>query len=133
MYRYLLTVLLALISCSSGVALDVNDALVGYGRQTWQTENGLPQNTVHAIIQTRDGFLWVATEGGLARFDGLRFVIYDSQNTPALKSNLISGLLEDREGTLWIGTAEGLTSLTRRCISSLHDRGRVACRQDLGA
>ncbi|MDQ2776909.1 MAG: histidine kinase [Acidobacteriota bacterium] len=111
MYWYLLTVLLALISCPSGTALDVNDALAGYGRQTWQTENGLPQNTVHAIVQSRDGFLWVATEGGLARFDGLRFRIYDSQNTPALKSNLISSLLEDRQGTLWIGTAEGLTSL----------------------
>lgn len=77
--------------------------------QTWRTENGLPQNSVHSILQTRDGFVWLATEGGLVRFDGVRFVVYDRQNTPQLKSNNIRALAEDRHGALWIASAGGLT------------------------
>jgi signal transduction histidine kinase/ligand-binding sensor domain-containing protein len=92
-------------------ALDNRKELSRYGRQTWQTESGLPQNTVHAILQTRDGYIWLGTEGGVVRFDGLKFVVYDTQNTPELRSNNIRSLLEDREGTLWIGTADGLTKL----------------------
>ncbi|MGA8028969.1 MAG: two-component regulator propeller domain-containing protein [Bryobacteraceae bacterium] len=90
-------------------ALDKEQDLSRYGRQTWQTESGLPQNTVHAILQTHDGYIWLATEGGLVRFDGVKFQVYDSQNTPKLRSNNIRCLLEDRENALWIGTADGLT------------------------
>jgi len=97
-------VLLALPAC----ALDSSKPLAAYSRQSWQTGNGLPQNSVHAILQTRDGYLWLATEGGLVRFDGLRFRIYDAQNTAALRSNTVRSLLEDRDGALWIGTADGL-------------------------
>ncbi len=89
--------------------LNVRDSLSQYGRQTWQTENGLPQDTVQAILQTRDGYIWLGTEGGLVRFDGLHFAVYDIQNTAGLKSNNIRTLAEDEEGSLWIGTAEGLT------------------------
>lgn len=73
----------------------------------WTTENGLPQNSIVAITQTPDGYLWLGTFGGLARFDGVRFKIYTSSNTPALKSNRITALTTDREGTLWIGTERG--------------------------
>jgi ligand-binding sensor domain-containing protein/signal transduction histidine kinase len=66
---------------------------------------------VHAILQTRDGYIWAATEGGLARFDGLRFVVYNSQNTPGLRTNNIRSMFEDREGTLWIATADGVARL----------------------
>ncbi len=90
------------------LGLDRVSELASYGRQTWQTESGLPQNTIHAILQTHDGYIWLATEGGLVRFDGLKFQVYDSQNTPKLRSNNIRSLLEDREHALWIGTADGL-------------------------
>lgn len=83
-----------------------------FGHQTWQAENGLPQNTVHAILQTRDGFLWVGTEGGLARFDGIQFAVYSTQNTPALRSNHIRSLAESPDGSLWITTAAGVTRFT---------------------
>jgi len=89
-------------------ALDNQKELSRYGRQTWQTENGIPQNTVHAIVQSHDGYIWLGTEGGLVRFDGLKFFVYDTQNTPKLRSNNIRALLEDRQGALWIGTADGL-------------------------
>jgi len=55
----------------------------------WTTEDGLPQNSVNAILQSRDGYLWLATFGGLARFDGVRFTIFNSGNTPGLLSNRI--------------------------------------------
>lgn len=73
----------------------------------WTTEEGLPQNSVTSIVQTRDGYLWLGTFGGLARFDGVRFTIFNTANTPQLKSNRITALLEDRAGALWIGTESG--------------------------
>ncbi|MCU0238417.1 MAG: hypothetical protein MUC29_03170, partial [Pyrinomonadaceae bacterium] len=73
----------------------------------WTTENGLPQNSVSAIAQTPEGYIWVGTFGGLARFDGIQFKIYTSSNTPELKSNRITALTTDKEGTLWIGTERG--------------------------
>jgi signal transduction histidine kinase/ligand-binding sensor domain-containing protein len=71
-------------------------------------ENGLPQNSVHALLQTRDGYLWAGTEAGLARFDGTGFAVFDRNSSPALPSGDIRCLLEAKDGTLWIGTGEGL-------------------------
>ena len=108
----LLSVACALaLTRGAAFALDDQRNLDAYSRQTWQAENGLPQNTVHAILQTRDGYIWAATEGGLARFDGLRFVAYTTQNTPDLRTNNIRSMFEDREGSLWIATSDGVTRL----------------------
>jgi ligand-binding sensor domain-containing protein/two-component sensor histidine kinase len=89
-------------------ALDPQTALANYGFQSWQTDSGLPQNTVHAIVQGRDGFLWIATEGGLVRFDGVAFAVLTHANTPQLPSDLIDGLMEGRDGSLWVSTSGGL-------------------------
>lgn len=91
------------------LALDPQSPLDRYSRQTWGIESGLPQNTVHSIVQTPDGYLWLATEGGLVRFDGVNFTVFDTQNTSGLKSNDILALAAGREGALWIGTADGIT------------------------
>ena len=64
------------------LALEPTTPLSGYGRQSWVMENGLPQNTVKAIAQTSDGFIWLGTEVGLVRFDGTSFVLFD-QNSKA--------------------------------------------------
>ncbi len=109
-YLILLVLLLPGIS-GTGFALDSHRELSQFGHQVWLTENGLPQNTVHAIAQTADGYIWIGTEEGLARFDGVRFTVFDKQNTTQLKSNYIRTLLADRQGALWIGTAEGLVRL----------------------
>src|SRR5437899_862474 len=93
------------------LALDPARDLSQFNAQVWLTENGLPQNTVHSIAQAKDGYVWIATEEGLARFDGIRFTVFDKQNTPELKSNDIRVLLEDRRGALWIGTTDGLVRL----------------------
>ncbi len=71
-------------------------------------ENGLPQNTVQALAQTQDGFVWLGTEAGLVRFDGVEFQTYDRNSNPALPGNDIRALLATKDGTLWIGTNAGL-------------------------
>jgi ligand-binding sensor domain-containing protein len=85
--------------------------IIGFRQEVWKTEQGLPQNTVPAILQSSDGYLWAGTELGLVRFDGLRFTVFDKGNTPELKSNVVDALLQDRQGNLWIGTVGG--GLTR--------------------
>jgi len=76
-----------------------------YVYSIWQRQEGLMQPTIRVVTQTRDGYLWLATWGGLVRFDGVSFITFDQQNTPALKDNEINALVEDHEGALWIGTA----------------------------
>src|SRR5437016_922799 len=108
---FLCSLVLVCLGCKPALALDPGRDLSQFNRQIWLTENGLPQNTVHSITQARDGYVWLATEEGLARFDGIRFTVFDKQNTPELRSNDIRVLLEDRGSALWIGTADGLVRL----------------------
>src|SRR5215468_1010610 len=96
---------------STGMAargLEPTTPLVEYGRQSWVMENGLPQNSVHALVQSQDGFLWLGTEAGLVRFDGASFLVLDQRSQPGLPSGDIRYLAETEDGTLWVGTAEGL-------------------------
>jgi ligand-binding sensor domain-containing protein/signal transduction histidine kinase len=78
------------------------------GRQSWSTENGLPQNSVHQIFQSHDGYIWIATEGGIARFNGIDFKVFNHETTPAFTSDDICCIAQDSAGSLWIGTADGL-------------------------
>jgi signal transduction histidine kinase/ligand-binding sensor domain-containing protein len=104
----LLVTTLLFTGSGTGLALEPSTPLANYGRQAWVMENGLPQNTVQALIQTRDGFIWLGTEVGLVRFDGNEFQVFDRNSTPALPGSDIRCLLETRDGALWIGTSEGL-------------------------
>ena len=103
-----------LLLCAGGAGgLDPERSSGDFARRAWQTDSGLPQNTVHAVAQTQDGYVWVATEEGLARFDGFGFQIFDRLNTPALKSNDIRALLvADKPGDLWVCTAAGVARLS---------------------
>ncbi len=103
-----LAISLLIAACPGAAALEPSTALANYGRQSWAMENGLPQNTVQALLQTRDGFVWLGTEVGLVRFDGNGFQVFDRTSTPALPGNDIHALLETRDGALWVGTSEGL-------------------------
>ncbi|MBX7173096.1 MAG: hypothetical protein K1X72_19150 [Pyrinomonadaceae bacterium] len=73
----------------------------------WTIENGLPQSGVTSLAQTKDGYLWIGTFGGLARFDGVRFKIFNTSNAPQLKTSRIISLAVDKEDRLWIGTEVG--------------------------
>jgi ligand-binding sensor domain-containing protein len=86
----------------SGAAA-TEDFLVDEGN----TGNNLPSSTVTSIAQTPDGYLWVGTYNGLARFDGARFVVFDPVNKPALTQTRVQGLYTDASGTLWINTYRG--------------------------
>ena len=116
-----LMMVLAMLACNA-FGLDPQKNLTQYGHRAWQTENGLPQNTVHSVVQTRDGYIWLATEGGLVRFDGVQFAVYDRQAPAHLRSSTINCLFEsptesdrdplrdltDLSSDLWIGTEDGL-------------------------
>ena len=102
----------ALLLVGGGAAaLDPSAPLSQYGIDAWK--DGLPQNSVHTILQSRDGYLWFGTYEGLVRFNGVSFVVHDTRNTPALRSNSVWTLFEDRLGTLWAGTLGGGVVRTR--------------------
>lgn len=101
-----LATLLAALCAQSGAAQA--RALQPIQRQVWTTEDGLPQNSVHAVLQTADGYLWLATEGGVARFDGVRFLRFGTENEKAFSSNDTCCLVQTRDGSLWIGSADGV-------------------------
>jgi signal transduction histidine kinase/ligand-binding sensor domain-containing protein len=91
--------------------------------RAWGTEVGLPQNTVTAIAQTPEGYLWLGTRDGLARFDGVRFKTFGVEN--GLSSVAISSLLADHEGVLWIGTSSaGLCRMAQGRIEPVSDESR---------
>ncbi|HVG59215.1 MAG TPA: two-component regulator propeller domain-containing protein [Hyalangium sp.] len=105
-------VLLAwLASAPSAWALDPGKALSQFPHRVWQTDDGLPQSSTLALAQTPDGYLWVGTFEGLARFDGVRFHVFDPANTAALVDRSITALAVDRSGTLWINTNQGMAGM----------------------
>ncbi len=91
-----------------------------YTIRSWQSQDGLPEETVQAFAQTPDGYLWVGTSGGLLRFDGAHFRLFAHENTPAFGENSVFCLLAARDGRLWIGTdGSGLIELVERRLSCL--------------
>ncbi|MEX1140064.1 MAG: two-component regulator propeller domain-containing protein [Bacteroidota bacterium] len=75
---------------------------------SWGLEQGLPQSSVNAIIQTRDGYLWLGTFGGLVRFDGVQFTVFNRSNSPGMRSDRVLDVYEGSDGSIWCGTEEGL-------------------------
>jgi len=99
--------LVALLHGATANALDPRKAITQYSHQVWQAREGLPQNSIHAMLQTRDGYLWLGTQEGLVRFDGVQFTVFDRSNSAWMKSNYVQALLEDKDGALWVGTNGG--------------------------
>jgi len=120
------------------MALEPTTSLSSYGRQAWGMENGLPQNTVQALAQTPDGFVWLGTEVGLVRFDGIGFQVFDKNTAPALPGNDVRCLLAAKDGALWIGTSEGLARWKDGVVTAfitkdgLPENGIVSLRPDGG-
>jgi signal transduction histidine kinase/ligand-binding sensor domain-containing protein len=101
---------LLLCAYSSGLSAEANTR---FAVDVFGTAQGLPHSVVLALTQTRDGYLWVGTYGGLARFDGVQFAVFDENNTPGLTSSHISRLYEDRQTNLWVGTENGGINLVK--------------------
>jgi ligand-binding sensor domain-containing protein/signal transduction histidine kinase len=75
--------------------------------QNWRREDGLPDGQITALEQTADGYLWIGTAKGLARFDGIRFKVFKAGETPDFTDSRISSLTTDHDGTLWVGLLDG--------------------------
>jgi signal transduction histidine kinase/ligand-binding sensor domain-containing protein len=86
------------------------DAEAQYRVGAWTADNGLPIGSVNRVLQTRDGYLWLATYAGLVRYDGASFQVFNVLNSKGLRTSRFVSLFEDREGDLWAATeGHGLT------------------------
>jgi ligand-binding sensor domain-containing protein/signal transduction histidine kinase len=101
---------LLLCACCSGAPAGSNTR---FTVDVFGTAQGLPSSAVLAVTQTRDGYLWVGTLAGLARFDGVQFAVFDENNTPGLTSSEVIRLYEDRQTNLWVGTENGGINLVK--------------------
>jgi signal transduction histidine kinase/ligand-binding sensor domain-containing protein len=104
------TALGVLLLCPCAFALNPALDVSQYAHTSWKIRDGFPKGIILAIAQTPDGYLWLGTEFGLLRFDGVHNVPWQPPPDQALPSNYIWSLLTAHEGTLWIGTREGLAS-----------------------
>jgi ligand-binding sensor domain-containing protein/signal transduction histidine kinase len=111
------SLLIGVIGPTPAAALDPRKSIGQYVYDAWGTRDGLPVFSVNAVARTPDGYLWVGTEPGLVRFDGVRFTLLDRRRFPDLHGEIIT-LLTDRAGVLWVGTDRGLVrwhqGVTRR-------------------
>ncbi len=88
----------------------VAQAHAQYGYDVWTADDGLPQNIIRGIGQTSDGYLWIVTLDGLVRFDGVRFTVFNKDNTSGIASNRFRAMYQDKNGDLWLcNEAGGLT------------------------
>jgi len=108
MFLRVVRLLLPLVLIASSAALDPNRRITQYAHSAWRIQDGVFSGAPHAITQTTDGYLWIGTEGGLLRFDGVRFVPWTPPDKTKLPSTRIYSLLGARDGSLWIGTGAGL-------------------------
>jgi ligand-binding sensor domain-containing protein len=114
------------LAAASGSALNPSTPITQYGRDVWDGDSGLPQNSVDAILQTHDGYLWLGTQEGLARFDGVRFTMFDTRNSHAMHDDWVKALCETRDGTLWVGTEAGLLRWKNGGFEETQPRGALS-------
>src|SRR5205085_3711437 len=103
-YHLLASLLLLLPACAKATPANLNWSL-----RAWQSDEGLPDNAVVGIGQTLDGFLWVATQGGVVRFDGFEFREFPAMTSAGVPTGLMRALCVDRHNRLWV--AKDLTAL----------------------
>jgi CheY-like chemotaxis protein/signal transduction histidine kinase len=105
--------LFAFLFCASGFSQALYKEPAWHSVDAWRQPQGLPQNAVQSILQTRDGYLWIGTSGGVARFDGVRFTVFDDRDKSRLKENEVNALVEGADSSVWIGTYGGGVSRYR--------------------
>src|SRR5262249_28605296 len=108
--RTMLALGILLGCCQSAFPLNPSLDISQYAHTAWTVRDGFFKGAIHAIAQTPDGYLWLGTESGLLRFDGVQPTAWEAPQNQPLPSSQIWSLLAARDGTLWIGTAKGLAS-----------------------
>jgi signal transduction histidine kinase/ligand-binding sensor domain-containing protein len=98
----LVQALLATLAPAQTPELTTEPWRTAYTQRAWTVNDGLPPGIISDVVETRDGYLWLATYGGLVRFDGLRFTLIDSTTIPSLASNQISAIAPAADGGLWV-------------------------------
>ena len=122
-FRCLGCVALAALVAFPASALDPSRRLTQYLQRIWQTRQGLPQSSIFAIHQTRDGYLWLGTGDGLVRFDGVRFTSPEDLDGLALPKMSVRQLAEDSRGDLWVATSDaGLLRIERGTVARFSKR-----------
>src|SRR5882724_9180983 len=96
-----------LAGTSIGASISTQRAVAQYRIDVFDTEAGLPQNSVTGLRLSHDGYIWVTTNDGLARFDGVRFTVFNRSNSPELPTNRLTGVFEDKSGRLWFQGEDG--------------------------
>ena len=108
--QFVLSAALLLPFCPRAHALNPHLDISQYAHTSWKNREGFLNGVIGSIAQTADGYLWLGTDSGLYRFDGVRAVAWQPPSNQRLPTNYISTLLVTRDGTLWIGTVKGLAS-----------------------
>lgn len=103
-------------------SLDPNRLVTQYVLQTWGVENGLPQSTAQAVFLSHEGYLWIATQEGLARFDGVRFQVFDRKSAPGIRNDFFTSLAQEPSGTLWAGSLGGAVRYAAGSFETLTTR-----------
>jgi ligand-binding sensor domain-containing protein/signal transduction histidine kinase len=106
-----LFVVLLVFASTCALALDRTQPAAGYIRTGFTVEDGLPSNVVNAIFQTQNGFLWIGTDAGLARFNGRHFTMIDFRGPLSAAPDVVRALAEGPDGDLWVGTDFGLVHI----------------------
>ena len=119
-----------LLTTTPASALNPNTPVRQYLIDSWVESAGLPQNNIKDIIQARDGYLWIATKSGLARFDGVRFVTYDDRTPGQLEEGEVWSVVEGDDGALWIGTYGGGVSRLKNGEFSTYRVGKTGLTSD---
>jgi PAS domain S-box-containing protein len=125
--RVFLILFCTVLACPSANAVDPERRISQYAHTAWRVRDGVFPGVPDAIAQTTDGYIWIGSEGGLLRFDGVRFVRWTPPNGgEQLRTTPIMSLLGGSDGSLWIGTASGLVRWKNGTLSNFPETaGRV--------
>ena len=115
-----------LLACSSAFALNPAYDVSQYAHTSWKYRDGLAKGEIHSIAQTPDGWLWLGTEFGLVRFDGVKSAPWEPPPGQRLPSENVLGMIAARDGTLWIGTRNGLASWKNGTLTQYADLAGLA-------
>ena len=125
-FRLSIAALLAALGSGALYGLDPSRTLTQYVHRIWQVQQGLPESSIYSLLQTRDGYLWLGTQTGLVRFDGVRFATLESIYPGAPSNVWIRAAIEDSQGAVWIGTNEsGVFRIAGGVVAHFSDRKSV--------